>query len=416
MVYSVKQFFAVIATALALALSLGGLVATQSATAAPKAYKNCVELNKAFKYGVSARAKPKNIGSEPIFTPLVNLAVYNKNKRLDTDRDSIACEVTRKVAAPISPAPIPPAPIPTAPAVDFNNDITAPVTERILKSYAGSQEKADYRVDFITCGGISQARIADVADSYREAMRFWSQFYAPTKSIKWVLMGETDRKCWLEKVQELEGPSGDFNVWNATTGIMGHCFISANSFCGYGTGVRQNGVFVQYNLVGSNYQGKLMPSVVHHESVHLYQMSLQSDNASTSAVTTLPPWFVEGQANLFGANISSNGATKSYREVEISRLKNVIPRAGTMSAAEWTQELHSLETRHDFVFKNELGYSLGWFVLERVYQDYSFNQMHSLLLEINRGTDWSSALVKVLGITRQALYEKIGVYLASEIN
>jgi hypothetical protein len=101
-VYSVKQFFAVISTGLALALSLGGLVASQPATAAPKAYKNCVELNKAFKYGVSARAKPKNIGSQPIFTPRVNLAVYNKNKRLDTDRDSIACEVTRKVAAPIS--------------------------------------------------------------------------------------------------------------------------------------------------------------------------------------------------------------------------------------------------------------------------------------------------------------------------
>jgi hypothetical protein len=379
---------------------------SSSAQAAPKAYKNCVELNKTYKYGVSAKAKPKNIGSQQIFTPAVNLAVFNKNKKLDTDRDSIVCEVIRKVSAPA----------PSATSTDANNDITAGVTDRILRSYAASQQKADYKIEFITCAGISQARIADIADSYKVAMRFWSQFYVPTKSIKWVLMGETDRKCWLENVQKLEGPTGDFNVWNESTGIMGHCYISANAFCGYGTGVRPNGVFVQYNLVGSKYQGKLTPGVVHHEAVHLYQMSLQSENVSTSAAATLPPWFVEGQATLFGSNISSNGAIKSYRDIEMARLKAAIPKAGALSAVEWTQELNSLETRHDFIFKNELGYSLGWFILERVYQDYSFNQMHSLLLEINRGTDWPAALVKVLGITRQALYEKIGVYLAAEVN
>lgn len=374
-----------------------------SAEAAPKSYKNCAALNKDFKYGVSAKAKPKNLGTQTIFTPAVNLSVFNKNKKLDTDRDLIVCEVTRKVAMPLD-------------STDPNSDFTESVSARILKSYAASQQKPDYKIEFISCAGISQQRIADIADSYKVAMRFWSQFYVPTKSIKWVLMGETDRKCWLEKVQQLEGSSGDFNVWNETTGILGHCYINANAFCGYGTGVRPNGIFVQYNLVGSKYQGQLSPGVVHHESVHLYQMSLQSENVSTSAVGTLPPWFVEGQATLFGSNISSNGAPKSYRDIEMSRLKAVIPRAGAMTSAEWTQELNSLETKHDFVFKNELGYSLGWFVLERVYQDYSFNQMHSLLLEINRGTDWSSALVKVLGITRQALYEKVGIYLANEIS
>ena len=73
---------------------------SSSAQAAPKAYKNCVELNKTYKYGVSAKAKPKNIGNQQIFTPAVNLAVFNKNKKLDTDRDSIVCEVVRKTAAP----------------------------------------------------------------------------------------------------------------------------------------------------------------------------------------------------------------------------------------------------------------------------------------------------------------------------
>ena len=71
-----------------------------SAQAAPKTYKNCAALNKDFKYGVSAKTKPKNIGALAIYTPAVNLAVFNKNKKLDKDRDLIVCEVSRKVASP----------------------------------------------------------------------------------------------------------------------------------------------------------------------------------------------------------------------------------------------------------------------------------------------------------------------------
>lgn len=76
-----------------------------SAAAAPKSYKNCAALNKDFKYGVSAKAKPKNVGVQAIFTPTVNLAVFNKNKKLDADRDLIVCEVIRKAATPKPSAP-----------------------------------------------------------------------------------------------------------------------------------------------------------------------------------------------------------------------------------------------------------------------------------------------------------------------
>jgi M6 family metalloprotease-like protein len=90
-------------SAVALLLAVTLLVSfgtTTLALAAPKSYKNCVELNKTYKYGVSAKAKPKNIGTEAVFTPAVNIAVFNKNKKLDIDRDSIVCEVIRKVTVP----------------------------------------------------------------------------------------------------------------------------------------------------------------------------------------------------------------------------------------------------------------------------------------------------------------------------
>jgi hypothetical protein len=92
--FSISVVFVLVAAILA------SLTISSGAQAAPKAYKNCAELNKTYKYGVSAKAKPKNVGAQAIFTPAVNLAVFNKNKKLDTDRDSIVCEVIRKVATP----------------------------------------------------------------------------------------------------------------------------------------------------------------------------------------------------------------------------------------------------------------------------------------------------------------------------
>jgi M6 family metalloprotease-like protein len=97
--------FASIVVCCSLILSLISL--GTSAEASPKSYKNCIELNKDFRFGVSAKARPKNLGAKAIHTPVVNLAVFNKNRKLDTDRDSIVCEVVRKVTSPLIDAPKP---------------------------------------------------------------------------------------------------------------------------------------------------------------------------------------------------------------------------------------------------------------------------------------------------------------------
>lgn len=373
-----------------------------SAEAAPKSYKNCAALNKDFKYGVAKNSKPVNKGPKEIFTPKTNAAVFNRNAKLDLDKDLIVCEVVKP-------------PMKTV-ANDPNAITTGSLSSRILSSYAASSQQVEYKIEFTLCPGITQQKADDLIAAYKRAMRLWAQFYVPAAPIQWVLMGESDHACWLENVKRLEGRYADTNVWNSSTNILGHCQVSADSFCGYGTGVRPNGVFVQYNLVGSKFQGKSNPWVVHHEAVHLYQMSMHSENISTSKMQTLPPWFVEGHANLFGPVIASNGDYASYRNSEIERLKRVYAQAGTMTAASWTTELYRLENQHEFVFKNELGYSLGWFILERVYQDYSLKQMHALLSEINKGLDWGTAIRSVLGVSKESLYEKVGIYLDKEIN
>jgi predicted secreted Zn-dependent protease len=97
--------------AILIATALLGLVPAAQAEA--KTFKNCTDLRKTYKYGVSLNKAAVNRGPGPIFTPRVNAAVYRLNKKMDLDRDNIICEVVRPKPRPVAtPAPVP-TPIPT---------------------------------------------------------------------------------------------------------------------------------------------------------------------------------------------------------------------------------------------------------------------------------------------------------------
>ncbi len=104
--------------AILLASLLLGLVPAAQAEA--KTFKNCTDLRKTYKYGVSLSKTAVNRGAGPIFTPRVNAAVFRLNKKLDTDKDNIVCEVVRPRPKPVaSPTPAPEptaAPSPSSPS------------------------------------------------------------------------------------------------------------------------------------------------------------------------------------------------------------------------------------------------------------------------------------------------------------
>ncbi|GIE77391.1 hypothetical protein Aph02nite_33410 [Actinoplanes philippinensis] len=72
----------------------GTIVVTGPAEAAAKKYKNCTELNKTYKHGVGRKgAKDKVRGStKPVTNFKVSTALYNANKKMDRDKDGVACE------------------------------------------------------------------------------------------------------------------------------------------------------------------------------------------------------------------------------------------------------------------------------------------------------------------------------------
>ncbi|XYY60247.1 excalibur calcium-binding domain-containing protein [Bacillus velezensis] len=65
---------------------------TAEAKTKVKTYQNCKALNKVYKGGVAKSSKVKNKGGRTKYKPYVSKALYNANKRLDRDKDYIACE------------------------------------------------------------------------------------------------------------------------------------------------------------------------------------------------------------------------------------------------------------------------------------------------------------------------------------
>lgn len=79
-------------TALVISLFLGIVPATQAVGAG---FKTCTDLRKTYPYGVALSSKSVNKGGGPIYSPRVSASVFGINKKLDSDRDNIVCEVLK---------------------------------------------------------------------------------------------------------------------------------------------------------------------------------------------------------------------------------------------------------------------------------------------------------------------------------
>ena len=325
--------------------------------------------------------------------------------------------VVIKSAAPaVTPTPtLTPAPIPT-PTVTQPPKALTPLEKLnadIYQRYVLAQKNISPSFNFVRCPNANKDMAEITEKAYIDAYSFWVPIYKATAKVNWLLMSEKDWDCWYETTATFEGPnpiSRSWNVWNRNTGILGHCNVNSLAFCGYGTGVREGGMFAQYNLFGSDYKVAPTPLTVHHETVHIYQSQLMSDNHLTSKTNSAACWFIEGQANLFGAPIATKGDPTTYRNFEINRLLKVYPRGSSYTKEEWVDVFNTLKKPGDFCFKNELGYSLGWFALEWTYLNYSIEEMHVFLEAMAKGLTWDQAIQQVLKMDEQTYYGKIAQY------
>jgi hypothetical protein len=70
---------------------LAFLPVSADASTTPKHYKNCTAVHKVYKHGI-ARAHYHEKGGGLKGKPHVSTKLYNANKKMDRDKDGVACE------------------------------------------------------------------------------------------------------------------------------------------------------------------------------------------------------------------------------------------------------------------------------------------------------------------------------------
>jgi hypothetical protein len=82
-----------VATALTVGMvSAGALMPSAADAATVKTYKNCAALNKVYKHGVGKNGAKDKTSGKPVTNFKVSASLHNANKKLDHDKDGIACE------------------------------------------------------------------------------------------------------------------------------------------------------------------------------------------------------------------------------------------------------------------------------------------------------------------------------------
>lgn len=258
---------------------------------------------------------------------------------------------------------------------------------------------------------VNKALVRKSVSAYERAMKIWQPLGVQELDLTWAFMSEKDYNWWLNRVEkfETEKTAWDSKVWNPNSNELGHCKLDPYSFCGYGN-PKPSGKTFQYNVIGSKYTTAPNANTVNHEAVHFYQ-----DSIATGLMGMTPCWFVEGQANLIGNVLDEPSRVAPNRSHQLGRVREHIPNAPKLTSKQWIQELKSFDgPRREFCIKTELSYSLGMFIFESLYSNYSFRQMHELVVNISKYGSFSTALEQTLGTTREALYSEIATYLSKQ--
>jgi hypothetical protein len=297
--------------AILLATLLLGLVPAAQAEA--KTFKNCTDLQKNYKYGVSLSGTMLNKGAGPIFTPKSNATVYRLNKRLDTDRDNIVCEVVRPKPAP-KPNSEPASQAPgTQPPVAKNPFITpfpTVFTSQELVSAALASVKS-----FMDSASKSKPVKLAFENTIPEAERVWITklvstamaslpFQAGQEPV--VIVGSTD--AFIQTTLKQNGRSGyDPNWWcGSETTYERYCAGSFWAAMNYKDSIEKG-----YAISDT---GKR--AVVAHEIFHVWHKSVDGspgdNNRDPRSTGAEPLWFREGMANFMGFAIAHHDSATTY--------------------------------------------------------------------------------------------------------
>jgi hypothetical protein len=179
--------------ALIMTLALMGL----SAPAHSKTFKNCTDLRKVYKFGVAQTLPIRNVGAGQIETPRINRSVYLANKRLDLDKDGIACEVLKRTATkptPIASPSEPAAPINIEPISFDNLDPKRTWADASAKVRAAVKpfDSTTLGIRYVLAPSVSPELVARETKGIDRIAGLWSTYFLPNQNVRFIYVSPGD--------------------------------------------------------------------------------------------------------------------------------------------------------------------------------------------------------------------------------
>lgn len=387
----------------ATSLLAGLLLAFIPNAAEARSFNNCSDLRKVYSQGVSSSANSINKGAGPILTPRVNRVVFNANKRLDQDRDGIACEVVRTKPSP-SKAPTPIA----TPAGPFDGlRAMAPWSEEVTGTIVADAAQLEFRkwiVDqagkpvrhSVTVDGSPNATTLDLIKKGDEiASRLFSQYFPNgshtliSADPKWIAAKGVELGILgsPREAQGCEWPSWGFQ----------YC-LNRNSFTGY---VIYGEMTPSLNSPG----GGALPM---HEYFHNVQAQLigkpgQNDIRYPGEIARAlqPAWWVEGTAEFVGYALFAElqkAKYSSFRDAMMSGDPNMKPNANAIK----DYEIRLGDGNGTIIYP----YNVGRMATEYLVASRGFQSVIDLHLDYRVSGNFMVSFEKVYGISVDSFYEK----------
>ena len=268
-------------------------VSSQGATAT---YKSCAAMVAKYPNGVAQKAKFKNLGKGPIESPKIDAKVYQANKKLDIDKDGIACErVKRSSSSGAQPKPSSPE------GIGFSKiDGTSWRVAHSAVSNAVAAGTAIPALKYQIGPQLAESRLASRKVALATAAKLWSRWFAPA-SVEAIYWSEQDAAWAEEKLA---------TGWNYRPNLQ-QIALGERGNCGSAGANGDPSVVSFHECVGSNLEN--VPSSVQttpHEYTHLFQNKYGG--------CALYDWYCEGGAAFFGSTIgNTNDSTGEKRLAQL---------------------------------------------------------------------------------------------------
>jgi len=235
--------------------------------------------------------------------------------------------------------------------------------------------------------------------NYSKIGSFWSDAARPQSPVVVRMGTELDLDWWRSQVGQWPQMYRAIEETYARSGAFSN---SANS---YNEGSQFHHQFVFGTQIPPEAQRHAKFVTVPHEYTHSIQAAL------AGSLGSLPCWFIEGHANVYGVTVGAPDKA-SYEAERIRTLRRELPMSGAWPASSpdvIARALTSGESREGYQCPRS-GYSIGMLAVEALVAVYGHASV-SQFMAASRTQPWKAAFQQTYGLDPSRFYSEVAAFV-----